>query len=118
MNSTSMRAAIARIALTASNTGPHTAASILPRGLPVLLLSDPPPLLVFTRGVLVAVAVVVGTLVGVLVGEGDGDAVGDGLAVGVTVTLPMVIAACARNAPVVASEAATVADVIFKFTGR
>ena len=114
MNSTSMRAAIARIALTASNTGPHTAASILPRGLPVLLLSDPPPLLVFTRGVLVAVAVVVGTLVG----EGDGDAVGDGLAVGVTVTLPMVIAACARNAPVVASEAATVADVIFKFTGR
>ena len=114
MNNTSMRAAIARIALTASNTGPHTAASILPRGLPVLLLSDPPPLFVLTTGVLVAVAVVVG----MLVGEGDGDAVGDGLAVGVTVTVPMVIAACARNAPVVASEAITVAEAIFKFAGR
>lgn len=120
MKSTSIRPAIARIALTASNTGPHTAASILPRGLPVLLLFDPPPLFVLTTGVLAAVAVAVGMLVAVLVGEGDGDGdtVGDGLAVGVIVTVPMVIAACARNAPVAASEAITVADAMVKFAGR
>ena len=116
MKSTIIRAAIARIAPTPSNTGPHTAASILPRGLPVLLLSDPPPLFVVIMGVLVA------AVVGVLVGEGDTVTVGDGLLVGVSVgvadTLLMVIVVCARNAPVDASEATTVADAIFRFNGR
>src|SRR5579872_2401857 len=105
-----MSAAIARIAPTPNNTGPHTAASIAPRGLPVLLLPDP-PLFVVTMGV--EAGGVVATLAGVVVGERV--TVGDGLLVGVAVTLPMVIVVCARNAPVDASEANTVADALFIF---
>src|SRR5260370_40243690 len=114
MKSTSIKAAMARIPPTPSNTGPHTAASILPRGLPVLLLSEP-VLFVVTMGVVVGVS----TGVTVSVGVGEGVACGDGLLVGGAVAVLMVIeiGGCARRAPVAASEAATLAEAMFKFSG-
>src|SRR5260370_35189799 len=114
MKSTSIKAAMARIPPTPSNTGTQAAAAILPRGLPVLLLSEP-VLFVVTMGVVVGVS----TGVTVSVGVGEGVVCGEGLLVGVAVAVLRVIemGVCARSAPVAASEAATVAEAMFKFSG-
>src|SRR5712691_8189385 len=101
MKSTSIKAAMARLPPTPSNTGPHTSGSCVPRGVRVLLLSEP-ALFVAKMGVAVGVVDAESTGVTVSVGVGEGVACGDGLLVGVTVAVLMVIlmGVCARSPPV------------------
>lgn len=112
-----MSAATARMPPTTRRTDPQRAASGLPNGLPGL---SGPPLFVFPVGGAGEGVVVVGEGKVVEVGLGVGLGVGVAVVVGVGVSVVavMVIGACARNAPVPASEAVTVAEEAVRLVGR